>query len=101
MENNALLAQARARFDHESNRRILREKYLAKMIFAHAGGLWQAGPELLAVLAVATQSEMVLSDLYGNPVMVQRDELRGLAEQRWQEQMRAWLIEYQENSRNR
>ena len=47
MNTDNLIAHARARFDHAAARRVLKEKYEAKMLFAHAGGMWRAGPELL------------------------------------------------------
>ena len=52
MDTNAVIAHARARFDHETARRLLKEKYQARMLFAYGGGMWRAGPELLTVLHV-------------------------------------------------
>ena len=49
MDTNALVAHARARFDHVAAKRLLKEKYQARMVFGHAGGLWKAGPELLTL----------------------------------------------------
>jgi hypothetical protein len=72
------------------------------MTFAHAGGLWQAGPELLILLHTVKENDtVVLFDLYENPVQVSAKELFELAQQRWQEQMTAWLIEYTEINKNR
>lgn len=97
MDTDQLISHARARFAHESARRVLKEKYQAKMIFAHAGGMWQAGPELLAVLqAIPVEDDVVIPDLYHNPVRVNASELRYLAFERWQEQMNAWLVEHEE-----
>ena len=50
MDTDNLIAHGRARFDHAAARRILREKYQAKLTFAYAGGMWSAGPELLTLL---------------------------------------------------
>jgi len=44
---------------------------------------------------------VVLLDLYENPVRVIPKELVELAQQRWQEQMTAWLLEYTEINKNR
>ena len=49
MDTDALIAHARARFDHVAARRVLKEKYEARMIFAHAGCMWRAGPELINI----------------------------------------------------
>ena len=100
MDTNQLVAHARARFEHEVARRALREKYQAKFTFAHAGGMWQAGPELLTLLKLCSGTAVVL-DLYENPVRVQAEELYELALQRWQECLNAWLIEYEQSNQQR
>lgn len=100
MDTNQLVAHARARFEHESARQILREKYQAKFTFVHAGGMWQAGPELLTLLKLCSGTVVVL-DLYENPVKVQAEELYELAVQRWQECLNAWLIEYEQLNQKR
>ena len=96
-----MIAHARARFDHVAAKRVLKEKYQARMIFAHAGGMWQAGPELINILATVPPGDAVLLDLYENPVQVRPEELRGLAMLRWQEQMNAWLVEHDQLSKQR
>ena len=101
MDTNALIAHSRARFDHETARRVLKEKYQARMLFAYAGGMWRAGPELLTVLAACPDESAVLLDLYDAPVKVDVRELELAAQQRWQEQMNAWLVEYETNSQKR
>ena len=104
MDTNQLVAHARAKFEHESARRILREKYQAKFTFTHAGGMWQAGPELINILTASLthgQQGLILLDLYGTPIMVDYKELLTLAQQRWQEQMTAWLIEYEQLNQQR
>ena len=101
MNTDELVAYARSRFDHAAARRTLKEKYQAKLTFAHAGGMWQAGPELLAVLAACTGPTSVVLDLYDTPVKVVPNEFRDQVRTHWQEQMNAWLIEYEELNKNR
>jgi hypothetical protein len=102
METEKLIAHARARFDHVAARRVLKEKYEAKMLFAHAGGMWRAGPELQCVLlACAQDKDVVLLDLYETPVRVNVTELFAQAHGHWQEQMNAWQVEYENLNRNR
>lgn len=101
MNTENLVERARARFNHDAARKILKEKYQAKMVFAHNGGMWQAGPELQSTLLTCPDTEAVILDLYGNPVKVNTKELMTLSQQRWQEQMNAWLMEHQELSRKR
>jgi hypothetical protein len=102
MNTDELVAHGRARFEHAAARRTLKEKYQAKFIFVHAGGMWQAGPELLSTLKnCVMDKDVVILDLYENPVKVNTKELWNLAAERWQEQMNAWLIEYEELNKNR
>lgn len=97
-----LIAHSRARFEHAAARRVLKEKYQAKMVFAYNGGLFQAGPELLVLLeACPVEDEIVILDLYENPVRVNPVELKYLVLGRWQEQMNAWLIEHENNTQQR
>ena len=100
MDTDQLISHSRARFEHEAARRTLREKYQAKFTFAHAGGMWQAGPELLTTLKCCTGTVVIL-DLYENPIQVNAEELYELVLQRWQEQLNAWLTEYEQLNRNR
>lgn len=101
MNTDELVAHGRARFEHTAARRTLKEKYQAKLLFAHAGGMWRAAPELLVLLATVPPGDAVVLDLYETPVRVNPEELCGLAMQHWQEQMTAWLVEYEELNRNR
>lgn len=101
MNTDQLISHSRARFDHQTARRVLKEKYQARMLFAYNGGMWQAGPELLTLLAVCPDESAVLLDLYETPVQIDVRELELAAQQRWQEQMNAWLIEHNKSSKKR
>jgi hypothetical protein len=102
MNTEDLVEYSRARFAHEAARRVLREKYQARMLFAYSGGMWRAGPELLTLLqAVPVEDEVVILDLYENPIRVDPQELQRLAFDRWQEQMNAWHLEFEVNSQKR
>jgi hypothetical protein len=102
MDTEQLVAHSRARFEHESARRTLREKYQAKLTFAYRGGMWRAGPELnCTIFTCGRMGEVVLEDLYGNPVKVDTTELMALSQERYNEQMNAWLVEYEDINRNR
>jgi len=102
MNTEDLVEHSRARFAHEAAKRVLREKYSARMLFAYAGGMWRAGPELLTLLqAVPVEDDVVILDLYENPIRVDPKELQRLAFDRWQEQMNAWHVEFETNNRKR
>ena len=102
MDPTEITQKVKARFDHELARRILKEKYQTKMVFAHAGGMWRAGPELQStIFTCGTTSEVVLLDLYGNPVKVDKSELRSIVTGLWQDTMDQWLAEYEELNKKR
>jgi hypothetical protein len=102
MNTDELISHSRARFSHHQARITLKEKYQAKMTFAYSGGMWRAGPELQSTIFTCGKiGEVVLLDLYDTPVKIDTTELMALSQQRWQEQMNAWLVEYEELNRNR
>ena len=102
MNTDELVAHGRSRFEHAATRRSLKEKYQAKMTFAYNGGMWKAGPELhSAIFTCGRTGEVVLLDLYENPVKIDTKELMALSQERFNEQMNAWLVEYEQLSRKR
>lgn len=96
-----LIKHIRARFDHEAARKTLREKYQAKMVFGWNGGMFRASPEMITFLSLYDDQQIVIQDLYDNPVEVNARALGDHMQERWQEQMNAWLIEWQELNRQR
>lgn len=101
MDTEQLINHGRARFAHATAKKLLKEKYQAKLVFAFGGGMWRAGPELITLLTGRSEVDIVLLDLYENPVRVIAPQLLREAEQRWKEQMNAWLVEYEELNKNR
>jgi hypothetical protein len=101
MNTNELVTQARSRFDHAAARRVLKEKYEAKMLFAHAGGMFKSTPEMITFLSLYNNEEIVILDLYDTPVKVNSDNLRSEMQKRWYEQMNAWLVEHEMLSQQR
>jgi hypothetical protein len=102
MDTNDLIAHSRSRFDHAAAKRTLKEKYQSKLIFAHNGGMFKAGPELINILSAAEgQQGIYLLDLYETPVIVDYKELLTLAQTRWQETMKLWFEEYTQLNKNR
>ena len=95
-----LVKRIRKRFDHQQARLVLKETYQAKMIFAHNGGMWRAGPELLNLCEISNDTAILL-DIYDTQVQVNINELQAIALQLWQEQMNAWHAEYEEMSKQR
>ena len=102
MDSDIIYKNAKARFDHLRNQQILREKYQAKLKFAYNGGMWSATPELINILqCMLDKEDIVIEDLYQNPIKVNTKELLNLAKMHWQEQMNGWLVEFEKNSKER
>jgi len=98
---NSLVKSIKHRFDHEAAKKLLKEKYEAKLLFAQDGGMWNAGPELICVLSNYDTEEIFLVDTYKNPCKVNREKLLTEAKQRYQEQLNQWEAELQSISRKR
>lgn len=101
MDINTLAKDIKTRFDHNIAKQTLKEKYEAKMVFAYNGGLFTAGPVLQTTLLACPTDTAVIVDMHDIPVQINTYELLELSRQRWQEQMNAWLVEYNEMSRQR
>lgn len=101
MNTDDLISHSRARFDHVAAKRILQEKYEARMIFAHAGGMFKASPELLAFVQSWPIDELYLKDLYDNPIEVDKQVFLVKLQQHYHEHMNAWHNEYIEMQKKR
>jgi hypothetical protein len=101
MDTNDLVVQARSRFDHAAAKRVLKEKYEAKMLFAHAGGMFKSTPEMISFLSLYGDHRIVVKDLYDTPVEVNAKDLIDEMQKKWYEQMNAWLVEWSELQKQR
>lgn len=101
MDTKKLVAHARTRFEHAAAKRTLKEKYQAKMVFGWGGGMFRATPDMITFLSLYGDERIVIQDLYETPIEVNARELCDLMRVRWQEQMNAWLVEYEELSKKR
>lgn len=91
-----LTQRIKSRFDHAAAKKALKEKYQAKMLFAYRGGMWCAGPELNnMIFTCGRMGDAVLLDVYDTPVRIDTKELMAMSQERWNEQMNAWLVEWE------
>ena len=101
MNTDALIAHARAKFDHAAARKVMQEKYQARMIFGWNGGMFRTSPELITFLTLYGDEEIVMPDLYENPIKFKASDVCNIMRAKWQEQMNAWLIEHNQLSQQR
>ena len=102
MDTEKIVEHIKTRFDHYENKKTLREKYHAKLMFACSGGMWKASSELISLLNVySEESEIVIEDEYNNPIKVNPAELLELTKQHYQEIMNYWYNELKTSENER
>jgi hypothetical protein len=96
MDTKKLISEAKARFNHNSAKAQLKDKYDSKLIVADQGGLWKASPELIGFLAVSTDDLVILVDNFENPVLVNRIALHDVLYKTYNDAMQLWFSEWKE-----
>lgn len=98
MDVQVLLSESKARFNHNSAKAYLAEKYNAKLIVADQGGLWRADAQTISLLLSLQMPsmEIVLIDTYGTPVKVDRLELIKKLSEVYTQVMEEWHKEWRE-----
>ena len=96
MDTKTLISEAKARFNHNSAKAQLKDKYDGKFIIDEQGGLWKATPELIAFLNALDDNFVILIDNFNNPVQVNRDQLLSILKDTYQKVMLEWYKEWKE-----
>ena len=101
MDTKTLISEAKARFNHNSAKAQLKDKYDGKFIIAEQGGLWKATPEFIAFLNAMDDNFVILIDNFDNTVKVKRDQLLSLLKETYSKVMLEWYKEWKEVETNR
>lgn len=101
MDTKTLISEAKARFNHNSAKAYLKEKYESKLLLAEQGGLWRADPTTLAFLNSITDETVVLIDTFNNPIKVNRLELFEKLTELYKEVMEEYYEEWSELEKKR
>ena len=96
MDTKSLVLAAKARFNHNSAKAYLKEKYDAKLLVADQGGLWKADQQTISSLTSFHDEEVVLIDTFDNPVRVNRQNLLDKLTTTYNEVMNDWYNEWKE-----
>jgi hypothetical protein len=96
MDTKTLISEAKARFNHNSAKAQLKDKYDGKFIIAEQGGLWKATPELISFLNSMDDNFVILIDNFNNPVQVNREQLLTVLKETYQKVMLDWYKEWKE-----
>ena len=94
MDTKLLIAEAKARFNLNSAKAQLKEKYEGKFIVAEQGGLWKADVETIGFLNSFTSENIVMIDTFGTPIYVDRNLLLSSLQGKYHSVMHDWLTEY-------
>ena len=96
MDTKTLIAEAKARFSHNSAKAYLKDKYDSKLIIADQGGLWKADKQTISFLNSFNDNFIVVIDTFDNPVQVNRDQLLELLQTTYNTVMLEWHKEWKE-----
>jgi hypothetical protein len=91
-----LIASTKSRFNHNSAKKYLKEKYENKLIIAEQGGLWKITPELIAVLVIYPSKTLILLDMYDNPISINKNAFLSKASSLYDSVMAEYQVEWDE-----
>jgi hypothetical protein len=96
MDTKTILAESKARFDHNAAKAYLKEKYDGKFLVAEQGGLWRAEPNIISFLNSGKSKTVILRDTFDNPVKVDRKTLATKLQDTYDDVMQQWYDEWQD-----
>ena len=94
MDTKTLIAEAKARFNHNSAKAQLKDKYDGKLIVADQGGLWKADSTTISFLNSFTETNLVLVDTFDNTVEINRLDLLKKLQETYSKVMSQWHDEW-------
>ena len=96
MDTKTLISEAKARFNHNSAKAQLQDKYDSKLIVAEQGGLWRADQQTISFLNSIDDNFVVIIDTFNNPVQVNREKLLEVLKTTYNTVMLEWYKEWKE-----
>lgn len=101
MDTKLLISEAKARFNHNSAKAYLKEKFETRLIVAEQGGLWRANLETINFLNGSSSEFVIIVDTFENPVEVNRKDLLIKLTETYDSVMREWYSEWVELEKQR
>lgn len=101
MDTKTLITEAKARFNHNSAKAYLKEKYRSKLTIAEQGGLWTADLQTINFLSAQKAKKVILIDTFDNPVEINRAELLVKLTETYNTVMTEWHNEWVELEKKR
>jgi hypothetical protein len=94
MDTKTLINEAKARFNHNSAKAYLKDKYESKLIVADQNGLWSANIATINFLTSSAEDEVILIDNFNNPVKINRQSLLDKLNTVYKAIMEEWYTEW-------
>jgi hypothetical protein len=101
MDTKTLILEAKARFNHNSAKAYLKDKYESKLIVADQLGLWSANLATINFLTSSNEDEIILIDNFNNPVKINRQSLLNKLNTVYKSTMEDWYAEWVELEKKR
>lgn len=103
MDTKTLISEAKARFNHNSAKAQLKDKYDSKLIVADQGGLWRADQQTISFLKAMDNDNnfVVIVDTFDNPVQVNVTKLLSVLVPTYNNVMLEWHKEWKELEQKR
>jgi hypothetical protein len=103
MDTKNLISEAKARFNHNSAKAQLKDKYDSKLIVADQGGLWKADQHTISFLKAMYNDDnfVVMIDTFDNPVQVNVAKLLAILVPTYNSVMLEWYKEWKELEQKR
>lgn len=98
MDIEKLKTLADTKFKHALFRKNLRERVESQLAVPHNGGLFKATQELISFLHCWTDDELVLEDMYNNPIKCERKKLLKELKSAYRFALNSWHVDF-ENSK--
>jgi hypothetical protein len=101
MDTKTLITEAKSRFNHNSAKAYLKDKYDSKFIVADQSGLWRANLETINFLNSSSDEWVILIDTFSNPVRVNRETLLEKLSNTYNSIMAEWYEEWSDLEKKR
>jgi hypothetical protein len=101
MDTHILINEAKARFNHNSAKAYLKDKYDSYFIVAEQGGLWKADVNTINFLNASIEEYVILIDNFQNPVKVNRSALLEKLNTVYKTVMEKWYTEWNDLEKKR
>lgn len=100
-ELDQTITQIKQSTDYQINKRILKEKMQTDLHLHYNNGLFKVTPELLAFVYSWDDVELILEDVYENPIIVNKLKFLQLCQKHYKKVMNMWYIQHEQLKQTR